>query len=298
MSPASSTGRGRGARRAARRAACRRGRAGPCPWPLPRRPPPPPRSTPRPWRRPAGRRVAPPSGPGRGPPSPGSAHNGVWARPRPSPPRPRGRSRGGHWSARRSPRERCGRRASGAARRRDGSPTLDSLDGLSFTSRLTPSSSDGGPMILRAATFALAASCSVALPTPGLAQALSSAAVAPREAVMLTAVENMYSGPDAGRDVVSQALLGQVVQVIEARDGFVRVETPDRYQGWVPAGALLTYDGPRAPRYARTGQVADVTSLMANLYRDPSVTTARPKAQAPLGARLEVLPAPTAARPS
>jgi len=30
-----------------------------------------------------------------------------------------------------------------------------------------------------------------------------------------------------------------------------------------------------------------VTSLMANLYREPDVTTARPKAQAPFGARLE-----------
>jgi cell wall-associated NlpC family hydrolase len=35
--------------------------------------------------------------------------------------------------------------------------------------------------------------------------------------------------------------------------------------------------------------VADVTSLMANLYRDADVTTARPKSQAPLGARLEVV---------
>jgi gamma-D-glutamyl-L-lysine dipeptidyl-peptidase len=35
--------------------------------------------------------------------------------------------------------------------------------------------------------------------------------------------------------------------------------------------------------------VAEVTSLMANLYRDADVTTARPKAQAPLGTRLEVV---------
>src|SRR5687767_4548888 len=57
-------------------------------------------------------------------------------------------------------------------------------------------SSDGGPMILRAATFALAAACSVALPAPGLGQALPSAAALPRDAVVLSAVENMYSGPD------------------------------------------------------------------------------------------------------
>jgi cell wall-associated NlpC family hydrolase len=35
--------------------------------------------------------------------------------------------------------------------------------------------------------------------------------------------------------------------------------------------------------------LAEVTSLMANVYRDPDVTKARPKTLAPLGARLEVV---------
>jgi cell wall-associated NlpC family hydrolase len=42
------------------------------------------------------------------------------------------------------------------------------------------------------------------------------------------------------------------------------------------------------PRYASAGRVVEVTSLMANLYRDADVTTARPKAMAPLSTRLEV----------
>jgi len=129
-----------------------------------------------------------------------------------------------------------------------------------------------------------------------LAQAQAPAPAAPavattavrREAVILSAVENMYSGPDASKDVKSQALLGQVVGIVDEKDGFVRIETPDRYRGWVPVAALFPYADPAAPRYARRGTVADVTALMANLYRDPSVTTARPKARAPLGTRLEV----------
>lgn len=126
-----------------------------------------------------------------------------------------------------------------------------------------------------------------------LAQAQVPAPAAPapaarREAVILSAVENMYSGPDTSKDVVSQALLGQVVGIAEERDGFARIETPDRYRGWVPVAALFAYPDPAAPRYARRGTVADVTALMANLYREPSVTSARPKAQAPLGTRLEV----------
>ena len=109
-----------------------------------------------------------------------------------------------------------------------------------------------------------------------------------REAVVIAPVENMYSGPDTAKDVVSQALLGQVVRVLEEKDGFARVETPDKYPGWMPAASLFPYADPAAPRYAKKGEVAEVTALMANLYRDPSVTTARPKAQAPLGTRLEV----------
>ena len=130
-------------------------------------------------------------------------------------------------------------------------------------------------------TFAWALAISAAVASP------AAVPEARREAVVVTSVENMYSGPDAARDVVSQALLGQVVAIVETADGFARVETPDRYRGWVSLGALFTYAG-GAPRYAATGQVAEVTSLMANVYRDPDVTTARPRAHAPLGVRLEV----------
>jgi len=125
--------------------------------------------------------------------------------------------------------------------------------------------------------------------TAALALTASAAEAPAREAVVVSAVENMYSAPQADKDVVSQALLGQVVAVLESRDGFARVETPDRYRGWMLAGAFFEYADPKAPRYATGGPVAEVTALMANLYRDADVTTARPKAQAPLGVRLEVL---------
>jgi cell wall-associated NlpC family hydrolase len=127
-----------------------------------------------------------------------------------------------------------------------------------------------------------------------LALPAAAPAAPPRQAVVLSAVENMYSGPDERRDVVSQAVLGQVVEVVEAFDGFLKVQTPDRYQGWMPRGALLEYDDAAAPRYATRGSVFEVTSLMANVYRTPDVTVARPRAQAPLGTRLEVTEGPKA----
>lgn len=140
-----------------------------------------------------------------------------------------------------------------------------------------------------------------AAPAPAPATPSVTARVVQREAVVIAPVENMYSGPDTAKDVVSQALLGQVVRILEEKDGFARIETPDRYPGWIPSASLFPYPDPAAPRYAHRGTVAEVTAVMANLYRDPSVTTARPKAQAPLGTRLEVntsavIPEPAAAR--
>jgi cell wall-associated NlpC family hydrolase len=114
----------------------------------------------------------------------------------------------------------------------------------------------------------------------------------PREAVVLPPVENMYSHPDPGTDVVSQAVIGQVVAVLATEADFARIETPDHYPGWIRQAAILAYAGPSVPRYAKQGTLAEVVSLIANIYREPSVTSARPKSQAPLGARLEVAPAP------
>lgn len=110
----------------------------------------------------------------------------------------------------------------------------------------------------------------------------------PREAVVTPPVENMYAAADESAEVVSQATLGQVVEVLEASGAFARVRTPDRYEGWLSRSALAEYADGAAPRYARTGRVVEVTSLMANVYRDPDVTTTRPKSAAPLATRLEV----------
>jgi cell wall-associated NlpC family hydrolase len=107
------------------------------------------------------------------------------------------------------------------------------------------------------------------------------------QGVVLASVENMYSKPDASADVVSQATLGQVVAILERSSGFARIETPDGYPGWIPAGALLEYPDTGTPRYAAQGSVLEVVNLMAQVYREPNVTTARPKTQAPLGTRLQ-----------
>jgi cell wall-associated NlpC family hydrolase len=117
---------------------------------------------------------------------------------------------------------------------------------------------------------------------------LPAASTTPREAVVLSAVENMYAAADENVEVVSQATLGQVVEVIETSGTFARVRTPDRYEGWLHRAALAVYADPATPRYARAGRVVEVTSLMAYLYREADVTSVRPRTRAPLATRLEV----------
>lgn len=121
-----------------------------------------------------------------------------------------------------------------------------------------------------------------------LALAQAPLPAAPREAVVTVTVENMYAAADDGTAVVSQATLGEVVEVLETSGDFARVRTPDRYEGWIPRAAFREYEDASAARYARAGRVVEVTSLMANVYRTASVTKARPRTLAPLAARLEV----------
>lgn len=128
-----------------------------------------------------------------------------------------------------------------------------------------------------------------------LAAFLALAAARP-EAVVLRTVENMYKQPSADTEVASQATLGQVVGVIEKRGGFARIETPDAYAGWIPLAALREYASPESPRYAGQGEVLEVVNLVANLYRDASATSARPKSRAPMGARLEMAGPPVSER--
>ena len=122
-----------------------------------------------------------------------------------------------------------------------------------------------------------------------LALALSTQLLRP--AVVLDPVANMYSKPDALADVVSQAIYGTPVRILEEQEGWAKVETPDEYMGWIPLAAVR---GPRDGEagYAASGRVARVESLFANLYREPDVTRHEPLLTVPFETRLEVTAEP------
>jgi gamma-D-glutamyl-L-lysine dipeptidyl-peptidase len=115
----------------------------------------------------------------------------------------------------------------------------------------------------------------------------------PAAAVVIHSVENMFSGPTDGVDVVSQALLGDNVKIVKREKDpggveWVRIETPDTYQGWVVASSLR-FLKPGDKPYAMTGRVFVVSGLLANTYREPDVTAHKPAQMAPLSAVLEVV---------
>jgi len=122
-----------------------------------------------------------------------------------------------------------------------------------------------------------------------LSQEREKSAAQPEVAVVITNVENMYLRPDEGSPIASQTVLGTTVKIIEARDEWYRIETPDTYQGWVRRAAVRKYSPSERTPYAAEGRVAEVINLFANIYRQPSVTTMRPIQVVTIGVRLPVV---------
>jgi len=110
-------------------------------------------------------------------------------------------------------------------------------------------------------------------------------------AVVVKPVANMYSAPSEDADVVSQAIFGASLALVEEKGAWARVRTADDYSGWMLLSALGRY-GADDHAYASTGTVAQVESPFANVYREPDVTKHQPVLTLPFAARLEVAAGP------
>jgi cell wall-associated NlpC family hydrolase len=121
---------------------------------------------------------------------------------------------------------------------------------------------------------------------PGIALMALFAAALPNAAVV-EPVANMYSQPSLDADVVSQAIYGWNIALVERAGGWARIRTPDDYGGWVPLASLRP-----GPPYAAAGRVAEVRSLFAHIYREPDVTKHAPLLTVPFEARIEVASEP------
>jgi hypothetical protein len=103
--------------------------------------------------------------------------------------------------------------------------------------------------------------------------------------VVARPVLNMYSSATLDTDVVSQAIYGTSVKVVEEKDGWAKIRTPDDYTGWVEATALLPAQPDAA--YAAGPNVVQVRSLFAHLYREMDVTKHAPLLTVPFETKLE-----------
>ena len=121
--------------------------------------------------------------------------------------------------------------------------------------------------------------------------ALALMAPAASGAVVVEPVANMYSAPSQGADVVSQAIFGASVVLVEEKGAWAKVRTADDYSGWMLLAALRRY-GADDHAYASTGTVAQVENPFANVYREPNVTEHQPLLTLPFAARLEVIAEP------
>jgi hypothetical protein len=117
--------------------------------------------------------------------------------------------------------------------------------------------------------------------------ALAAIAAASPTAVVLKPVANMYSKPTEDTDVVSQAIYGTRIGILEEKTGWAKVQTPDEYTGWMRESAFRKLKDNEQP-YAAAGRVARIESMFANLYREPDVTTYAPVLTVPFETKLEV----------
>ncbi|MGA8345332.1 MAG: C40 family peptidase [Candidatus Sulfotelmatobacter sp.] len=106
--------------------------------------------------------------------------------------------------------------------------------------------------------------------------------------IVVVPVANMYSGPSDQTDVVSQAIYGSNVILLTARGEWSRIQTADRYKGWVRSRHLRLIQSGKG--YATVGVIVQVESLFANVYREPDITRHKPVLTIPFEARLEVIP--------
>lgn len=106
--------------------------------------------------------------------------------------------------------------------------------------------------------------------------------------VVVVPVANMYSKATEKSDVVSQAIYGSNVELLQSRGEWSRIQTSDRYKGWTPSRYLrivLTGNG-----YATSGPTVQVESLFANIYSEPDITKHKPVVTAPFETKLELAP--------
>jgi len=98
----------------------------------------------------------------------------------------------------------------------------------------------------------------------------------------------MHASKDAMSEIVSQALYGTPIKIIERDNQWAKIETPDAYQGWCQASNLISTPAP----YPNTPTSARVRSYWAHIHPVPDTTPRPPILTIPYGVEIEVISSP------
>jgi cell wall-associated NlpC family hydrolase len=109
----------------------------------------------------------------------------------------------------------------------------------------------------------------------------------PGNLVVSVPVADMYSAAREDADVVSQAIYGGNLVVLEESSGWAKVRTPDQYSGWLNLNKVRRDS--KNSFYATSANAVQVSSLLTNVYREPDVTAHRPLLAVPFESRFEVI---------
>ena len=105
--------------------------------------------------------------------------------------------------------------------------------------------------------------------------------------IVTAPVANMYSRSSEESDVVSQAIYGSDLKILEEAAGWAKVRTSDDYTGWMRLDATVRSANNGTSNSASV-KFVQVNSQLANLYRETDVTAHRPVMSVPFETRLEV----------
>ena len=103
--------------------------------------------------------------------------------------------------------------------------------------------------------------------------------------VVKVAVANMHVSPSEEASLASQAIYGSQIKILSSKGSWYLVSTDDNYQGWIKKTDLAEYQIPA------NASAAQVKSLFAFVYVNPTTIETLPIIALPSGAKIPIIKA-------
>ncbi len=81
-------------------------------------------------------------------------------------------------------------------------------------------------------------------------------------------VSNLRSKPDHASELVSQALMGTPLKILDYQDGWYQVQTPDYYIGWMDSGGLARFTASEMDRWKKSDRYI-FNRIFGNAFDSP-----------------------------